>query len=154
MSQCRLLFLFSLWHFHNLRVVWLKPGGKTRGGLGMRSEGSSYVAIAEALIRSAVDKRSSSSAASSSSKSARFSRNNDIDIDDNDSLIANWALRERIVSEEHAMDSLDNLLYSMCRFQEVTRRMPGWAVYFCRQPYAACSAEIPSNCQRWRRIDL
>lgn len=70
-------------------ALLLFSGGKTRGGLGPRSEGQSYFFVAERL--------------------GLLSRNN---------------LFDRSTTEEFARDSLENLIFSLCRFRMVTGRMP------------------------------
>jgi hypothetical protein len=153
------------------RALLIVSGGKTRGGLGARSEGSNYAALAEHIVlrsmsmyshingmkpksfssssssvASASSTASSTSSSSSSSSSTAASSLGppfhgvfavsdsdavaDFDARQPDSwlyspLLADRSLLDRIVPEEHARDSLDNLMYSTCRFREITGRMPG-----------------------------
>lgn len=64
-------------------------GGQTRPGMGPRSEGQSYFAVAEKM-----------------------------------GLLSAEGLYDRSISEEFARDSLENLVFSMCRFRQVTGQMP------------------------------
>ncbi|KAL3816559.1 LOW QUALITY PROTEIN: hypothetical protein ACHAXA_003799 [Cyclostephanos tholiformis] len=46
------------------------------------------------------------------------------DADASDSVVANSTVRARTVSEEYATDSFENMMFSICRFHEVTGRYP------------------------------
>lgn len=63
-------------------------GGQTRPGLGPRSEGQSYFAVAEKLG------------------------------------LLSGSLYDRSTTEEFARDSLENLIFSMCRFRQIVGRLP------------------------------
>jgi hypothetical protein len=78
-------------------AMLLFSGGQTRLAAGPRSEGLSYWLIAEA--------------------NRWFSNASD----NSKSLLQ---VRGRAFTEEHARDSFENLLFSMCRFYEITGRYP------------------------------
>jgi len=77
-------------------AMLLFSGGQTRLAAGPRSEGLSYWLIAEA--------------------NSWFSNTSDTK-----SLLA---VRSRAFTEEHARDSFENLMFSICRFYEITGRYP------------------------------
>lgn len=101
-------------------------GGKTRSGLGPRSEGQSYFLVAEKL--------------------GLLNRND---------------LYDRSIAEEFARDSLENLIFSLCRFQQVTGNMPQ-RVSVVGFPFKARrfielhrkAANIDSSCFTYVSVDL
>lgn len=70
------------------RVLLMFSGGQTRAGLGPRSEGQSYFAVAERMG------------------------------------LLSGSLFDRAVTEEFARDSLENLIFSTCRFRQITGKQP------------------------------
>ena len=94
-------------------ALLLFSGGETRGHAGPRSEAQSYWMVAELTHwfgrqqgrewEEGVDVASSGGAA------------------DGDSV---WSVRSRTSTEEFARDSYENLLFSLCRFHELTMHYP------------------------------
>lgn len=78
--------------------------GQTRGPAGPRSEGESYWLIAESMLRNDANSSTPSS-----------------EEEDDDYYLP---LRDRLVVEEYARDSHENLLFSLCRFYEMTGQYP------------------------------
>lgn len=78
------------------KAVLIFSGGQTRISAGPRSEAASYYQLARHLIRT----------------NKIFNRRYD------DNLIS--SILSRIVTEEYARDSLENLVFSICRFKSVT----------------------------------
>lgn len=88
------------------QALLLFSGGQTRRDVGPISEAASYYYLAEA--KGWVPALDPASAAAASAASARAHREP----------------RERIFLEEYARDSLENLLFSMCRYREVVGSYP------------------------------
>lgn len=87
----------------------LFSGGETRRAAGPRSEAQSYWLAAEAM---------------------NWFDENIIGVDWLSSPMADmtpvsrWSIRSRSSTEEHARDSFENLVFSICRFHELTGRYP------------------------------
>jgi hypothetical protein len=82
-------------------------GGETRARTGPETEGGSYFRVADALDLW-------------DGRDVFLSR----DADASDSVVANLTVRARTVSEEYATDSFENMMFSICRFHEVTGHYP------------------------------
>jgi hypothetical protein len=78
-------------------ALLIMSGGKTHPGLSRMSEGTSLVALAERIV----------------SEDPSLQQFN-----------SPFDLLHRVFSEEFALDSHDNLLFSMCRFQQLTGHQP------------------------------
>ena len=97
---------------HGLLVF---SGGETRARTRPETEGGSYFRVADALdlwdgrdVFALDDDNTGAAAARTDSRAA----------------VANSTVRARAVSEEYATDSLENLMFLVCRFREVTGRYP------------------------------
>ena len=82
-------------------AVLLFSGGETRPSAGPRSEAQSYWMVAEL--------------------SGWWQHSSDMDTAGGQRL---WSVRSRTSTEEFARDSYENLLFSLCRFHELTQRYP------------------------------
>jgi hypothetical protein len=95
-------------------------GGQTRAMIGPKSEGSSYYHVADAM-----NLWSTPIATSSRNQYIRTgggsSHNNNKDTDQFDPT---RTVRARTITEEYATDSFQNLLFSICRFYEITGNYP------------------------------
>lgn len=89
----------------------LFSGGETRAKIGPETEGASYFRVADALhLWDGRDVfRSENKSDSGSGKSGRH---------------AAGTVRARTTSEEYATDSFENVMFSICRFREITGRYP------------------------------
>jgi hypothetical protein len=88
-------------------------GGQTRAITGPESEGSSYYRVADAMNLWSLP----SSSSSSSSSSGNNIRGGNVGR-------RSQTLRARTAIEEFATDSFQNLLFSICRFYEITGSYP------------------------------
>ena len=88
-------------------AVLLFSGGETRPAAGPRSEAQSYWMVAELSNwwQHNVDEQQTADGSSSSGE-------------------VQWSVRSRTSTEEFARDSYENLLFSVCRFHELTQRYP------------------------------
>jgi hypothetical protein len=105
-------------------------GGETRAAAGPRSEGASYWALAEsqdwwgyspAFVSSLSGAKGGDGGGSSSSSSSRSSSSSGSSGSGDGS---HQSVRQRAVVEDFARDSLENLLFSIARFRQVTGRYP------------------------------
>ena len=90
-------------------AVLLFSGGETRPSAGPRSEALSYWMVAELSNWWQHNTDDRSIAQSDSSASPQ---------------VVQWSVRSRASTEEFARDSYENLLFSICRFHELTQRYP------------------------------
>ncbi len=86
-------------------------GGETRARTGPETEGGSYFRVADALDLW-------------DGRDVFLANDKNPDADASDSVVANSTVRARTVSEEYATDSFENMMFSICRFHEVTGRYP------------------------------
>ncbi|CAO3613776.1 unnamed protein product [Cunninghamella echinulata] len=97
----------------NPQSILLFSGGQTRSNAGPISEGSSYWKIAQLLLKSSTSK---------------FSNNMVLDLElentNEQSQELIQQLSKRMIVEEYALDSFENVLYSICRFSEMTNVYP------------------------------
>jgi hypothetical protein len=94
-------------------------GGQTRATIGPESEGSSYYRVADVMnIWSQPIARRGKQYFRGSSDTNNHSENQDM-MDD-----PTRTVRARTITEEYATDSFQNLLFSICRFYEITGKYP------------------------------
>ena len=101
-------------------------GGETRSNTGPETEGGSYYRVADALdlwdgrdVLPGPEDGIGIDANANADANANGDRRGD--------AVANsttTTVRARTVSEEYATDSFENLMFSVCRFREVTGRYP------------------------------
>ncbi len=120
---------------HDENSLLVFSGGQTRSQTGPESEGGSYFRVADALELwdgrnvFAHDDNDGAAAADDDAFSAEKHINETLDYG-NDSTNENrhpsttTTVRARTIAEEYATDSFENLLFSICRFHEVTGSYP------------------------------
>ncbi|KAG2217244.1 hypothetical protein INT45_012192 [Circinella minor] len=104
-------------------AVLIFSGGQTRTEAGPRSEGQSYWMIAEALEKINNDNENIND---SQNENENDNGNNMINNDDNNNNTNNNNndVLSRTLVEDHARDSYENVLFSLCRFYEMTGQYP------------------------------
>ncbi|KAI9278291.1 hypothetical protein BDA99DRAFT_491753 [Phascolomyces articulosus] len=94
-------------------AVLIFSGGQTRAEAGPRSEGQSYWMIAEALEKNNIETESQNE-----NENENETENNVTNNINNNSILS------RMLVEDHARDSYENVLFSLCRFYEMTGEYP------------------------------
>lgn len=102
------------------RALLIFSGGQTRGSIGPESEGSSYYRVADVmnLWSQPIARRGKLYVRGRNDGNYHGDNNNDV-MDD-----PTRTVRARTITEEYATDSFQNLLFSICRFYEITGRYP------------------------------
>jgi hypothetical protein len=114
------------------RALLLFSGGQTRSAAGPRSEGLSYWMVAEAAgwfeedVAAAVRGGSAKAAGGGDAGGAGAEKGDEAApaTAPTSAAAAVQSVRARAFTEEHARDSLENLMFGLCRFYEVTGRYP------------------------------
>jgi len=111
------------------RALLVFSGGETRALTGPNSEGGSYFRVADALDlwdgRDAFAKEDGGDGRRSETTSAAAAAGGDEAVGDGGATPPpRSTVRARTVTEEYATDSFENLLFSICRFREITGSYP------------------------------
>lgn len=105
---------------HDPKSLLIFSGGQTRANTGPESEASSYYRVADAMqLWTLYHNKDNNDTINNNNAS-----DNTNEETNNITSISSSSVRARTITEEYATDSYENLLFSICRFYEITKQYP------------------------------